>query len=232
MSGLYRWGWAVAAIAVFLPRVSDGQVAEGRAGGGQQYQYANPMGQSLGWLYMTQIQKELEVLPEQREQLDQLRTEVNAKLSELYKSLNEGDRTEWQKKYYEASKELGEETEKKVRQILLPHQINRLKQIALQMKLASAGYGSAYALTADSDVADELEISEEQKSELRDKEKELQAEIRAKTQEFYKQLNEEAREKLLSVLSPAQRQKLDRLIGDKFEWQVQTQPPEPAKKVP
>jgi hypothetical protein len=231
MLEMHRWGWAVvAAGAVLLPRVVGAQVVQDQRAQATQYQYANPMGQSLGWLYMTQIQKELEVLPEQREQIDQLRTEVNGKLSELYKSLNEGDRTEWQKKYYEASKELGEETEKKVRQILLPHQINRLKQIALQMKLASAGYGSAYALTTDSDVADELEISEEQKAELRDKEKELQAEIRTKTQEFYKQLNEEAREKLLSVLTPAQRQKLDRLIGDKFEWQVQTQPVEPAKK--
>ena len=37
---------------------------------------------------------------------------------------------------------------------------------------------------------------------------------------------EESREKLMSVLSPAQRAKLDRLIGDKFEWQ--TQPAAPA----
>lgn len=235
MLGVKRvWNLGVAAVLALLPGAVLAQVrvpAHGQgAGAPAAYQYANPMGQSLGWMYMPQIQKELEVLPEQRDELDKLRTDVNTKVNELYKSLSEGDPAERQKKYYEASKELGEETEKKVREILLPHQIHRLKQIALQMKLASAGYGSAYALTTDEDVAAELEISDEQKTQLRDKEKELQAEIRAKTQEFFKQLNEESREKLMSVLTPAQRQKLDRLIGDKFEWQTQQPAAAPDKK--
>jgi Spy/CpxP family protein refolding chaperone len=188
-------------------------------GGAWQYQgYSNPMGQSLQWLWSPQMEKELDIVPEQREALTKLRKDVMAKMRSLY-DMSIEDPQERMKKYNEAAKALGEETEKKVQDILLPHQTRRIKQIALQMQLQHAGYGGA-GFASDS-LAGELKITDEQKVQMQEKQREIAKENQEKTQAFYKQLQEESREKLLSVLTPAQRKKLDELIGEKFQWQPQ-----------
>jgi hypothetical protein len=130
------------------------------------------------------------------------------------------DQQERMKKYHESAKALGEETEKKVQDILLPHQLKRIKQIALQMQLQSAGYGAASAFSSDQ-LAEELKITDEQKTQLQEKQKEVMKEMQEKTQAFYKQLQEESREKVLGVLTPAQRKKLEEMLGEKFQWQPQ-----------
>ena len=55
------------------------------------------------------------------------------------------------------------------------------------------------------------------KGDREKREIEVRQEIQDKTREFYKKLNDDAREKLMSVLTSAQRQKLKDLEGDKFE---------------
>ena len=102
--------------------------------------------------------------------------------------------------------------------MLLAHQLDRLRQIMLQMKLRSAGYGSASALSGE-DVSEALGLTEEQKEQLRKKEEEVRADMQEKTQEFYNKLREESRDKLLGVLTEAQRKKLRDLMGDEYEWQ-------------
>ena len=42
--------------------------------------------------------------------------------------------------------------------------------------------------------------------------------MQKKTQEFYKKLREDAREELLGVLSEAQRETLEKLMGEQYEW--------------
>ncbi len=209
---------AVAAVTMlgwFVPQPSHGQAVASRT----MPRYSNPMGQSLSWLLNPQIIKELDIVPEQKEKLTKLRTETSTKMRGMYKSFGDIDPKERQKKYYEAYKELGEETEKKVREVLVDHQIDRLKQIMLQMKLRGAGYGSANALSGD-DIAKALELTDEQKEQLRKKEAEVRKEMQAKTQEFYKKLREEGREEIFSVLTDVQRKKLKKLLGEKYEWQA------------
>jgi hypothetical protein len=149
-------------------------------------------------------------------------------MQDLYKALSEVEQDKRMERYYEDSKKLGEQTDKAVEKILLPHQRRRLDQILLQMQVRNTGYGSAAAL-GNEDLTKALGITEEQKEKLRQKEQALRAEIQRKTQEFYKKLNEETREELLSVLTPAQRQKLRDLLGNDFEWQwQQSQPVQPV----
>jgi hypothetical protein len=188
------------------------------------YRYANPMGKWLNYALYAPIQKEIEIVPEQRSELEQLRNETTKKLQEMYKKLSDVEQDKRQDRYYEDSKALGEQTDKAVEKILLPHQRRRLDQILLQMQMRNTGYGSASALGSE-DLTKALGITEEQKEKLRQKEQELRAEIQRKTQEFYKKLNEETREELLSVLTPAQRQKLRDLLGSDFEWQWQPSQP-------
>ena len=199
-----------------IPHVAQGQA--GIAAQRTQYHHYNPMGQSLNWLFNPQIERELEIVPEQKEKLTSIRSEMSTKMREMYKSFGDLDPSERQQKYYEAYKVLGEETEEKVREVLLAHQLDRLRQIMLQMKLRSAGYGSASALSGE-DVSEALGLTEEQKEQLRKKEEEVRADMQEKTQEFYNKLREESRDKLLGVLTEAQRKKLRDLMGDEYEWQ-------------
>ena len=210
-----------------VPIVPQGQPAQ--RGAYAAYRYANPMGKWLSYALYPQIQKEIEIVPEQRSELEQLQSETTKKMQELYKKLSEIEQDKRMERYYEDSKSLGEQTDKAVEKILLPHQRRRLDQILLQMQMRNTGYGSASAL-GNEDLTKALGITEEQQEKLRQTEQELRTEIQRKTQEFYKKLNEESREELLSVLTPAQRQKLRDLLGNDFEWQwQQSQPAQPPQ---
>jgi Spy/CpxP family protein refolding chaperone len=197
-----------------------GQAVVGQPGAGGYQISSNPLGQSLPFLWGPQMEKELDIVDTQREALTKIRTDATAKLRTLYDT-SIPDQQERMKKYNEASKALGEETEKKVLEVLLPHQIKRLKQIALQMQLQQTGYGMSAAFQ-NSQVAEDLKITDEQKAQLVEKQKEVAKEMQEKTQAFYKQLQEESREKMLSVLTPAQRRKLEELTGERFQWQPWT----------
>jgi hypothetical protein len=207
----------VAGSLIAFSHVAHAQVVRVQGGQGNAYQpAANPLGTSLQWLWGPQMEKELEIIPEQREALTKVRNEALAKMRTLLDP-NIADPQERTKKYHEGAKALGEETEKKVLDILLPHQIKRLKQITLQMQLQTSAYGPQ-AFQSEQ-LVEELKITDEQRAQLQEKQKEVMKEMQEKTQAFYKQLQEESREKLLSVLTPAQRRKLEELTGEKFQWQ-------------
>ena len=223
----------VAAMAlVFVTRISAQVVVQGGGTGGTRAVYST--GQSLMYLlYYPQLQKEIELVEDQKAELQKIQSESQVKMTEAYKTLNanqEGDPLVRQQKYMELYQTLGKETEEKVAKVLLPHQKKRLSQIMLQMKLSqsSYGYGFAGALEGD-DVGKELGITDAQREELKKKEEKIRAEFTKKYQEFYKKLNEETKEEMMSVLTPAQRKKLEDLLGTKFELQ-QPQFGQPALK--
>jgi hypothetical protein len=195
------------------------QAQGAQAAQGSQYRYYNPMGQSLYHLFNPQIQKELEIVTEQKEKLTKIRTETQEKTRGLWASFKDVPANERREKYYEAYRELGKETEKKVREVLLDDQFERLRQILLQTRMRSMGYGASSVLTGG-DVAETLGLTDKQKEQIRKKEVEIRQEMQKKTQEFYKKLREEAREDLMGLLSEAQRKKLEELMGAKFEWQT------------
>ena len=203
-------------------------------GGGRGTRAVAPYGgQSvLYMLYNPQIQKEIEIVDDQKAELQKIQTEMSAKMSEAYQKMaipQDADPEEQQKKYMEIYQSIGKETDERAQKILLPHQRKRLSQILLQMKLQQSGYGYGFAgAIGGDDVAKELGITDAQKEELRKKEEEVRAGMQKKYQEFYKKLQEESTKELMSVLTPAQRKKLEELTGEKFEWQ-QAQPAQPAR---
>lgn len=212
---------------------ASAQVAVQTGGGGARAAYPYG-GQSLAFvLHYPQIQKEIEIIDGQKAELQRIQAEMSAKTSEAYKKLTvplDGDPQERQKKYLEIYQAIAQETDAKVNQVLLPHQKKRLGQIMLQMKLQQSGYGYGFAGTlGGEDVSKDLGITDAQKEELKKKEAEIRAGVQKKYQEFYKKLNEETREELLSVLTSAQRKKLEEMTGAKFDWQ-QWQPAQPAAK--
>jgi hypothetical protein len=197
-----------------------GAVAWSQQAGTRPVQSA-PQAQSISWLMMPQLQKELEIVPEQKEQLQKINSQSQARMTEAYKKLQDVPVEERQSKYYELLRELGDETEQQVRDVLLPMQIKRLQQIVLQMKLQQLQWGLAAGFASD-ELAGELGITNEQREEFTKREKEVREEVQKKTQEFYKQMQEETREKLMGVLTPEQKAKLAALTGPKFDWTAAT----------
>jgi hypothetical protein len=208
---------AVTLVCVLGPQAVQAQVRQ--VAQGTSYRSYNPMGQSLHYLFNPQIQKELEIVADQKDKLAKIRTEMQEKTRGLWASFKDVPASERQQKYREAYQELGKETEQKVREVLLDHQVERLRQILLQMRMRSMGYGAAGALTGD-EVAEALGLTKEQKEQIRTKEVEIRQEMQKKQQEFYRKLRDDARAELMGVLSEAQRKKLEELMGTKFEWQT------------
>jgi len=189
-------------------------------GGGQSYgysSYTSPWSGSIRWLYMESVKKDLELVEEQTQKINKIRTDLQKEMSEMYKKTSGLSREERMKQYREMNEELAEKIENQIKEVLLPEQLARLKEVALQMKLRSY-YGLGQALSGD-DLVESLDISERQKKELLKVQQEVQQEIRQKTMEFNNKIRAEAQEKILKVLSKKQRDKLEKMQGDKFEYQ-------------
>jgi hypothetical protein len=83
------------------------------------------------------------------------------------------------------------------------------------------GWGSQGILGVllDKDVGAKLHLTDEQRERLRRKQVEVHQEKIRKLQEFYRGLQAEAREQLFALLTADQREKLEVLLGPKFELQ-------------
>jgi len=172
-------------------------------------------GGSLWLLRDEQIRKELDIVPEQEEKLKALGEKIREQMRQNWsgmRDLEPEERRERMEKMREQWRQQQAELSKEVEGVLLRHQLERLKQIQLQMQVQRGG--TAGALSSDQ-VAELLGITEQQKEKLREVRAEVEKEMREKIEE----IREEARQKLLQVLTPEQRAKLEKALGEKFEYQ-------------
>jgi protein-disulfide isomerase-like protein with CxxC motif len=109
-------------------------------------------------------------------------------------------------------KKLRDRQREQMEGMLLPHQIARLQQVALQTHMKQAG--TAGALASDK-VAEELGLTNEQIERLKKRSKEINEKL-AKEMEA---LKEKAKNELLKELSLDQQNKLKEMTGDKYEPQ-------------
>jgi hypothetical protein len=174
-------------------------------------------GYGYGWLYNPQVQKELEVVDYQLEQIKELQSKLQAETREIYAEIAKLPREDQSAEYQEAQKkvqELYKDHNAKLKKILLPQQIDRLEQISAQMQLRG---GAAYGLRGA--LAEKLGLSEQQQTELKEKAAEKNRELYAK----YAELKAEMEKELLDeVLTAKQRKQLDDLIGEPIDlnaWQ-------------
>jgi len=177
---------------------------------------------------MQSVKDDLELVEEQVQKINQIRTDLQKETSEMYKNMRDLSREERMEKYRKLNEELAEKIEKQIKEVLLPEQMERLKQVSLQMKLRSY-YGLGQTLSGG-DLVEALDISERQKRELLEVQQEVQKEVREKTREFYAKIQAEAQEKILKVLSKKQRDKLEKMKGEKHEYQPYQPKPPSGKK--
>jgi len=164
----------------------------------------------FGLLSQQSIQEELDFVGEQREQYKRLQQDYNNRIREKMEAMNKGgfDPAKAQSLGDEI-RVMKEQQARDIEDLLLPHQVNRLKQIQLQNKMKALGLNALN----DKQLAEELGMTEEQLEKLKERAKELSAELQKKI----KSLREETQETLLKELSKDQQEKLKELTGDKFE---------------
>lgn len=161
------------------------------------------------------VQQELSLVDEQVERLKEVRKNFRNRMKEVTSQM-QNDTGNFRldpdmiKKLQELTKEINEQKREEIEGLLLPEQIERLKQIALQSTMKHQGTVNALG---NKEVAEALGLDKEQIKSLRKRSKELAQ----KVQEDIMALREKAREDLLEELSDEQREKLDELLGDKFE---------------
>ena len=176
----------------------------------------------LGIASSPQFMEELGILDDQREQLVNLNRTISKARNEMIKSIHVKQKEHMAKKGgkpepFNPGKYIREQEEQfkaqiqdGVGEILLPHQVKRLEELEVQMKIKSGG---ARAVAGDL-IANALDLTDEQRKELREKEREAQRELNKKIAK----LREEARESVLKeVLTDEQQEKLAQLTGEKFE---------------
>ncbi|QEG22313.1 hypothetical protein [Mariniblastus fucicola] len=176
-------------------------------------------GGRLEYLGNPDVQKELDLVDEQIEDLDEINSEARdvmrnafAGMREKFQDLSREERDEMMTEMREKIAEDMKGVDDKIGDILLPHQLERLDQIALQGQMRRGG--TAAALKSDA-MREKLGLTEEEAEKLQAKEEEVKKEL----EEQIKKLREEATDKILSVLPAAKQESIKALIGESYEVQ-------------
>ncbi len=166
-------------------------------------------GDSFSLLNNPSVQKDLLLVDDQLEQIQEINKEFAQKIkTQLGEFKDEQGNFSFNPgaNLGELIRELKQQQQQEIEKILLPNQQQRLQQVARQMKMKRLG--TSRLLTEQ--LAEELDLSEQQQDRIRTRAKELQEELNRKVAE----LRENARQQLIKELSSGQRRKLAELIGD------------------
>ena len=173
----------------------------------------------LSLLDNTDVRAELELVDDQMDEFLASQNELREQILERAKSLAGGGKLD-PSQMSEIAKELAELQKGKqtrLESMLLPHQLERLRQVALQVQMKKRG--AANTLISEK-VAEELGIDAAQKKRIEERQKELKAELDRRMLE----LKKEIRDKLLDELTSEQKVKLEKLSGDDFEYKLNNIP--------
>jgi Spy/CpxP family protein refolding chaperone len=175
-------------------------------------------GSMLGLAMRDEVQQELQLVDEQKDKVrgiaDSMGTKIRAQFDQsrdTFRQLGDLSDEERQAKFAEIRSKfeaLNTDGERQLDKVLLPHQLDRLKQIDLQNKIQQRG---ASAITGG-DVAKALNLTDEQRDKLEKRAAEVQQELQAKIRD----LQADARKKMLDVLTSDQRAQLDKMMGQQF----------------
>lgn len=175
----------------------------------------------MGLLHNKSVREEIELVDEQYQKMQDYyrksQQEINQAVKAMMKPVKSGDgkinrSVQLQgKKLKELIEKQKAETEKKLKELLLPHQLKRLEQVSNQVTIKNMGTLNSLVRGK---LKDELELTDEDIKRL----KERSAKIEKKLQEDIAKLREKAKKDLLGELSSRQRNKLNELLGDRFEY--------------
>jgi Spy/CpxP family protein refolding chaperone len=213
----------VAALALAANLQAQGP---GGGGGGRGRGMGGMMGGGMLMIVQNeQVQKDIELDADQKEKLQKLSTEtreaMRAKMGDMQNLSAEERRT----KFEEMRKDMEEsaaKTQKAVEGILLPKQLERVKQIQLQSQGTMA--------LANPDVAKELGLTDDQKAKIKTIGEEAMKAMRdmfagggrpsAEDREKRTKARQENEKKVMDVLTAEQKEKFEKMKGEKFDTSV------------
>ncbi|MCS7305133.1 MAG: Spy/CpxP family protein refolding chaperone [Thermoguttaceae bacterium] len=161
------------------------------------------------------VVKELELTEEQQAKLREIGEQMRERMREQFAGMRDLPPEEREARFREMREKMEaqvKEIQEKVNQILLPHQVKRLDQIAFQTR-ARMGGGGLGGLIDDQEIVKKLGLTEEQVQKLR----QIRDEVRERLRTLPQQIQKEAEEKAMQVLTEQQRQMLKELMGERFE---------------
>jgi len=192
----------------------------GPGGPGRFFGPGGPMAGAGGRLMMLMnpaVIKELELTEEQEQKLRQLGEEMREKMRQQFagmRDLSPEDREARFREMREKMEAQVKEVQEKVNQILLPHQQKRLDQITFQMRTRMGG-GGLGGLIDDPEIVKKIGLTEEQIQKLR----QIRDETMEKLRTLPQQIQKEAEEKAMNVLTEQQKQIIKEMTGERFEFQ-------------
>lgn len=185
----------------------------GPGGPGGRGGFGGPGGRGIaGLLRSDQVRQELEVSDDQLADLEAMGEELRDQMRSMFEGMRDltpEERRERFQSMRDDMRDIQAQAEERVSEILLPHQVARLKEINLQQQVRRGGLSGAL----EGGLAEELGIGDDQREQLLTKAQELQREL----QEKIEQLRNDAREELMDLLTPEQRSKLESMMGSEFQ---------------
>lgn len=212
------------AVAGLIVAVAVAEVASAQGRGPRGRGFGGGGTSSLNLLNLEQVQKELELVDEQKTQIKEVAEKIREQFREAFSGLRDLNEEERRAKFTEMREKMEKQTadlRKQVDEILLPHQRDRLKQIALQV-------GGDAAISGD-EVAKEIGLTDDQKEQLTKARDEMRSKFgevfadfrdpdkRDAARERMTKLREEAREAVQNILTEQQKTKLKEMRGEPFE---------------
>ncbi len=223
----------IAGSAMAQPGGRGGQGGRGQGGPGMFAGRGGPGGIGggmgvLGLLRIEQVQKEIELLDDQKADLEKLGEKARAAMQEVFGNFRNLSREEMQQRREEIQQKMQEQQKKlqaELEKILLPHQLERLEQIRIQLMGIRA--------LEDPEVAEKLNITDAQKEKIRQVQEQAREKMREAFQgmrggqgqrpdpqamrEQFTKLREQIEKDVLAVLTPEQKKKFEELKGEPFE---------------
>lgn len=157
------------------------------------------------------VRKELKVTDDQIQRLQEGQQKLGEEMRSLFQGGQDLSDDERRTRFQEMGRKMQDAQKKLEEQVLSATQRERLKQLGVQSRVNRGGVGEALA---SDELAKDLGLSEADKENIRKAAEQAQQEMRDKIQK----LQDEAREKVIASLTPAQQAKLKQLMGEKFEF--------------
>jgi len=157
------------------------------------------------------VKKDLGINDDQTKKLEEFQTKMRTEMGTAFQGLRNLSQEERTAKFQELQKKSAEMTAAAEKEILLPKQIERLKQISVQSRLIRSNTSDALA---SEELSKDLGITDAQKEALKKAQDEADAEMQA----GITKLREAARQKVLGVLTAEQQAKLKSLTGETIQF--------------
>lgn len=175
------------------------------------------------------VQTELQIAPDQKEAITKLEEQAREERGDRgsrgdqpnFREMSDEERREFFEKRQKEQQERVAKMKEQLEEVLFPEQMERLEQIALQLR--------GIAALADEKVAAKLKITAEQKEKLTKVQEEMRGSMGEKIRELFSsgnrdgmreamtKMREDMEKEVLGVLTSTQQKQFEDMKGEKFE---------------